>query len=69
MNRMNSDAAAGRLSRDTEAVLLLCGVFEGRASGGVEPLTTREYNEVACWPSVAVAPKWCLTAWPHNGES
>ena len=46
---MNSAAAAGRLSRDTEAVLLLCGVFGGRASGGVEPLTTREYNEVARW--------------------
>lgn len=37
------------LSDDTEAVLLLCGRFGGEKQDAYQPLTPREYGEMAKW--------------------
>lgn len=37
------------LSEDTEAVLLLCGRFGGEKQGPYQPLSAREYGELAKW--------------------
>lgn len=37
------------LSQDTEAVLLLCGRFGGEKQDPFQPLTAREYGELAKW--------------------
>ncbi len=39
----------GAVHADTQAVLLLCGVFARRSGPDVKPLTLSEYNAVAAW--------------------
>ena len=40
------------LSADTEVVLLLCGRFGGERQEPHQPLSTREYGELAKWLNV-----------------
>lgn len=51
------------MKRDSQAILLLCGVF-GRRGGGVSPLTSAQYRKLVAWlmergegPSVLLSPE------------
>ena len=44
-----SDQAQSALSADTEVVVLLCGRFGGERQEPFQPLSAREYGELAKW--------------------